>query len=683
MDLEALLSVSFITATQNKEDPFLLPFSTSVRTANDLARLQPRTLPIAFDGLPGLSIQKTAHGQQSPYIRGFTGFRTLMLVDGVRLNNSTFREGPTQYWTTLDVAAFDRIEVVAGPAAALYGTDSVGGTAQVFTPVTDFTSGPRKWTSQTTVRLASAEQSLAGHLATSGPLGQRSQLSLGYSYDTFPDYYAAPPIKRVRHSGYDLHAFDLKLEHLFANNTRLTVAHQTMDMNDIARTHNTPASFPWRGITPGTDRERLSDQDRNLTYVRVAIPKIGDSFEDAEITLSHQLQQEQGFRVRSDGRSEISRTDVNTYGLKAILRSATRLGLWSYGLTTYRDKVQTEQNRYNADGTFNRRDIQGPVADDSQYDLFGVYVQNQLPKIGKMHLTVRGRYDEATANAGRLLDPVTNLPTSFRGTWRSTLGSLNGTYDLPSIAGSQVILFAGCSQGFRAPNLSDLSRLDSTGGNSIETPSTKISPEHYLMSEIGFKVRSNRLSLTATYFNTMVKDMIIRRPTGRLINGSIELTKLNSGNGHVEGAELSLQYALTEQLTLGVTSSYVEGLVTSYPTSDATYTIDEPLSRLPPLTTQLNIRFTSPRRNYWAEVAATIAKRQDRLSALDISDIERIPPGGTPGYAVVHLRGGWSPTENLTLTLALENLGNRDYRVHGSGINETGRNVVFSAVIKY
>ncbi len=683
MDLEALLSVSVITATQHKQDPFLLPFSTSVRTTNDIARLQPRTLPLAFDGLPGISIQKSGYGLQSPFIRGFTGFRTLMLVDGVRLNNSTMRDGPTQYWTTLDVGAFDRIEVVAGPAAALYGTDSVGGTAQVFTPVTDFTSGPRSWTSSGNLRLASGDESFIGRMTASGPLGKRTQLSLGYTYDRILDYYAAPPIKRVPDSGYDQHAIELKLEHLFANNIRLTVAHQSMEMDDVNRTHSTRDSFPWNGITQGTDLQRRSDQDRNLSYVRVGIPKIGDHFEDAEITLSHQLQEEMGIRVRSDGRKEINSTDVNTYGLKAILRSNTRLGLWTYGLTSYRDMVETEQNRYKADGTFDRRDIQGPVADDSQYDLFGAYVQNQLPKIGKMQLTMRGRYDQASANAGRLLDPVTNQPTSFKDTWRSTSGSLNGTYDLPSIASSEMILFGGISQGFRAPNLSDLSRLDSVGSGSIETPSTKIAPEHYLMNEIGCKMRSNRLSLTATYFYTVINDMIIRRPTGRIINGSIELSKLNSGNGYINGTELSLQYALTEKLTLNLVSSYVEGKVTNYPTSDQTITVDEALSRLPPWTTHLSLRFTSPARTYWAEVSVTAATLQNKLSSLDKADTERIPPGGTPGYAVAHLRGGWNPRENLSLTLALENLGNRDYRVHGSGINEPGRNAVLSVIFKY
>ena len=76
---------------------------------------------------PSVMVQKTGYGQGSPYLRGFTGFRTLMMVDGIRLNNSTFRDGPNQYWNTVDPWSVARYEAVMGPASVLYGSDAVGG----------------------------------------------------------------------------------------------------------------------------------------------------------------------------------------------------------------------------------------------------------------------------------------------------------------------------------------------------------------------------------------------------------------------------------------------------------------------------------------------------------------------------------------------------------------------------
>jgi hemoglobin/transferrin/lactoferrin receptor protein len=82
---------------------------------------------------------------------------------------------------------------------------------------------------------------------------------------------------------------------------------------------------------------------------------------------------------------------------------------------------------------------------------------------------------------------------------------------------------------------------------------------------------------------------------------------------------------------------------------------------------------------YWAEAVVDAAEKADRLSADDERDTQRIPPGGTPGYTVLTLRSGFTVMEDLLLTVALENVTDEDYRIHGSGVNEAGRNLVVQA----
>ena len=74
---------------------------------------QLRTASEALSISPGVFVQKTNHGGD-PIHQGLTGNQTLLLIDGVRLSNSTMRYGPNQYFNTIDVFGTGKIEVLRG-----------------------------------------------------------------------------------------------------------------------------------------------------------------------------------------------------------------------------------------------------------------------------------------------------------------------------------------------------------------------------------------------------------------------------------------------------------------------------------------------------------------------------------------------------------------------------------------
>lgn len=123
-----------VTATRLERDVYSLPFTTyNLNSEQKHIRESIRSTPEALKGVPSVLVQKTSYGQGSPYLRGFTGFRTLFMIDGVRLNNSVFRDGPNQYWNTVDPLSIRAYELVMGPASVLYGSDAIGGAMNALT----------------------------------------------------------------------------------------------------------------------------------------------------------------------------------------------------------------------------------------------------------------------------------------------------------------------------------------------------------------------------------------------------------------------------------------------------------------------------------------------------------------------------------------------------------------------
>jgi outer membrane receptor protein involved in Fe transport len=50
---------------------------------------------------------------------------------------------------------------------------------------------------------------------------------------------------------------------------------------------------------------------------------------------------------------------------------------------------------------------------------------------------------------------------------------------------------------------------------------------------------------------------------------------------------------------------------------------------------------------------------------------------------VYQARTGAQVTKRLALSVAVENIFDEDYRIHGSGVNEPGRNVILTASCKF
>ncbi len=644
---------------------------TVLRSDRTQLEMQARTLPEALRDIPGVFIQKTGHGQGSPLIRGFTGFRNVMLIDGVRLNNSAFREGANQYWNTVDLLSADRIEVIKGPGSVLYGSDAVGGVVNAISSLQSIAD--KGFTGRALYRYADAENSKTAR-AQVGYGGSQLRVMLGATDRDYGDLEVAG-LGVLPRTGYQEQDANARIEFDLTQRTSVALSHQQVNADDAWRTHRTTFSRSWKGTAVGTDRELILDQTRGLTYLQVQHEGLGAFGDNLAMTLSYQRQSEDQRRIQSNLRPDVQGFDVNTMGLGLQVDKQSRIGHWVYGIEYYRDDVESYRTDFNANGTVRAVRIQGPVADDAVYELAGLYVQDRIELTPRLDLTLGVRYTYAAADARRVESPTTGQAISLGDRWDNLVGSARFSFKTSN--SSPVIYFGGVSQGFRAPNLSDLTRLDIARSGELETPVLSLNPEKFVSAEIGAKIQMARWSAQVAAYNTDVSNMIVRVRTGQTIGGNAEVTKKNAGKGYVRGIEAQVAAQLSPQWQARLSAFWNDGEVDQFPSSPSV-AVREPLDLLMPATAAAALRWESPARRWMIEGVASLSDRADRLSTRDVLDVQRVPPGGTPGFTFFSLRSRLALTSQIDLALAIDNLTDHEYRIHGSGLNEPGRNFVMS-----
>lgn len=129
---EQVAPVVTVTATRTAQTADESIQSVSVITREEIERSGARDLMGLLDEYAGLQVARNGGVGKSTslYLRGTDSRHTLVLIDGVRAASATLG---SYDWSALSPEQVERIEIVRGPRASLYGSDAVGGVIQIFT----------------------------------------------------------------------------------------------------------------------------------------------------------------------------------------------------------------------------------------------------------------------------------------------------------------------------------------------------------------------------------------------------------------------------------------------------------------------------------------------------------------------------------------------------------------------
>lgn len=635
-----------ISAKRTLSEEFLTPEALSIIGSKALKQESARTTAEALMGSAGVFVQKTNHGGGSPFIRGLTGNQNLQMIDGIRLNNATFRYGPNQYLATVEPLSLEKIEVVRGAGSVLYGSDALGGVLQVFTKNPTYSSDGFKAGGQLETKFMSEnmEQTSRGEINVA--TGKVAFLG-GFTAHDYGDLVAGDSLGKESPTGYYGYSFDSKLKIRLSSNNELILAYQYDKQNDVPR---------YDKIITGYSKYHFDPQIRQLGYARLKSEFNNKWFR--QVTFTASLNQSDETRIlQKNGKTLITNEHdlVNTYGGIVEVQSNPWKN-WSFisGVEYYYDKVESSKTEINNGEVTKKR---GYYPDGSNSGSMAVFTSHTF-SFGIVDLNLGGRFTSYSIQSEDAEFGDVNVnPSAFVGNG-SLLFRVNKNHNLILSANS----------AFRAPNLNDLSSFGSFS-NGIEVPNPDLKPEKSFNTEIGWKARYNKFSGSIFLYRNNLTNLIERieaEYNGQdSLDGEKVYKKTNFSKAFIQGVEGELQYEFLPFLSAYGNLTYTYG---------QNETVDEPITRIPPLNGRLGLYFICPRgKGYWARAEWLSAAKQDRLSAGDKTD-SRIPEGGTPGWNVFNIRAGWN-SQHLSITAGLNNLLNEGYRTHGSGVDGYGRSL--------
>lgn len=635
-----------VTATKANQQLIQIPYSVSKINAEHIQDLFFRSTPEALTGTTGIFIQKTNHGGGSPFVRALTGNQNLLMIDGIRLNNATYRYGPNQYFNTIDLYTVGSIEIIRGSGSVQYGSDAMGGVIQVFTKNPAFSEKP-KWSSTIYGKTVSSNMENTGRVELIHQSAAMA-LQLGFTHRNFGDLVGGEQTGIQHPSGYSEKSFDTKLRWKLNENTLVTLVHQQLIQHDVPLYHKVQVEdFKYYYFEP---------QQRKLSYLKIE-KYLGKSIlNHLNIIASTQQNKETRKYSKNNALFEYQESDkVATIGLAVdIYATFSNRVTANTGVEYYHDKVNSSTLKMtilNSEAILQR----GLYPDKATSSNLSFYSLHHFA-LKKFQVEAGIRYNQFQVNivdtaSAYKLGSVTIHPTSFVANF-SLLYKINFNQSF----------YGSISSGYRAPNIDDMGSLGLVDFR-YEIPANNLKPEKSYNLEIGYRLINNKTTFSVALFNLQLRDLITRVQIPALqVGGYNVYTKANNQQSYIRGFELEYKLKISKQFSAETNAMYAFGQNSSK---------NEPLRRVPPLNGRTAFNYKN---THWKFCIENIyAASQRRLAQGDKED-NRISIGGTSGWYVLNMHAGYT-FKSLQIQTGLMNVLNTDYRTHGSGINGAGRTI--------
>ncbi|TAG90631.1 MAG: TonB-dependent receptor, partial [Bacteroidetes bacterium] len=653
----------------------------------------------------------------SPVIRGFEANKVLIVVDGVRMNNAIYRGGHLQNIITLDPNILERIEVLNGTGAVMYGSDALGGVMSIYTknPLLKSESNGKNFKGSAFVRYSSANSENTLHTDFNF-IGNRWGSLTSITMSSFDDLQKGKNVIN-QYNQFGLCNNEivqiLGVDSMVVNNNphlQLQTGYKQVDILQKIRfsaskkhQHLLNLQFSTTNNVPRYDR--LTDRSNNgnlvfsewnygpqirslVSYQYTLETENNAFFDKMRVMPSYQFIEESRLtrRFRSQNRSE-NIEQVNIYSMNIDFQKNENKRELRYGIELSSNYVGSSGiNRNTITNT--QTNIQTRYPDQSKYDLLGVYFSENWEITPKWVLNIGLRYSYFWLNSSfnSQLFPVLN-------TLDNNVSQKNGALSHQvSIVGKlgDFRISVLSSSGFRNPNLDDMSKFFvatqiGTNANQLRLtiPNQNLKPEYVWNNEITLIYsKENKFQIEGTAFYSRLNDAIVIRNT--TINGQTSInipprtyfyqTSTNAGLAEIWGFSGRISAKINENFSARANISYTWG---------RDLTAQVPLDHIPPLFGSFFFNYQTKKLELSAYTIFNGWKNLADYSPSGEDNLQYATNQGMPEWYTLNFKASYQINEKLTAQAGVENILDQSYRTFSSGVHAPGRNLILNIRLNF
>lgn len=631
----------------------------------DLVRYEPGVSVVSQPARFGAALGTTGRaGNEGFTIRGLGGDRVLIVVDGVRSPDSfVFGAQSVGRGGYSDLDLMRSVEILRGPASALYGSDGVAGAVSFTTKdPADLLTGGRDVGARARVGYSSADESWTEGLALAGRAGAWSGLlaytrrdaqetETGGNTDVVgPTRTTANPQDIQSNAVLGKIVWDVAPGHAL----RLTYDHYDSEVFADVLSGRT-ATVLALTANDETTRDRVSLDWRGTDVFGLERAHVAAYWQEAE---TRQFTFED--RTPAVDRTRDNTFDNRVYGIAADARTTLSLGGVDHRLTFGGDWSETRQQGVR-DGTVPPFGETFPTSPFpiTDYTLAGVFIQDEIALLDdRLKIIPALRYDAYALSTdadplyvGARADQSDSRVSPKLGVmWQAT----------PTFQ-----LFANWAEGFKAPTPSQVNNgFSNAPSGYVSIPNPDLEPETSRSIEAGLRLRDigfagGAMALQLVAFQSDYENFISQQ----VVSGAFTpqdpavFQFVNFTDVQVKGLESRARIDWDNGWRLNLSGAWADGEQTTAGATTALPSID-------PIKLVGGLGWDDPQGRFGAEVIVTWsdakkARDTDGLACFNAAPVNGCYVGDS--FRLVDVTGYWNVTEQVTARVGVFNLFDETY----------------------